>query len=114
MRIQIRPEEIKAFEKELDRYYQKVTRRIAQTVAETAKDVLDDSQALVPEDTGQLAASGRVVQEEELKSRVEYTDTAASFQEYGAAHAPAQPFLTPAVEKNRQPFLRKVKRDLKE
>lgn len=61
----------------------------------------DLAQQLAPEDTGELKASKLVEQVRVGRWRVSFgrglPDIRAIAQEYGTLHAPAQPYLTPAL-----------------
>lgn len=69
-------------------------------VARMARDILAESQRLVPVDTGRLRASGRV-SETATGAEVAYDAPYAAHVENGTGRSPAQPYLTPAALKRR-------------
>jgi len=81
--------------------------RAGRAVNRWARAVYEISQQLVPVDTGDLKASGEIVNYENTRGdgrqrgvakAVSYTAEHASYVELGTANAPAQPFLLPAYE----------------
>lgn len=66
---------------------------------QTANDVLNIADQLVPVDSGDLKRSGRVESVSQTHIQIGYGNERvdyAKYQEYGTSHMPAQPFLTPA------------------
>ena len=64
-----------------------------------ASIILEDSQSLVPVDTGELKDSGGV---NDLNGvMVEYTAPHAMFVEFGTYKMNAQPYLRPAIDNNK-------------
>lgn len=71
----------------------------AEQIAEAARDRV----AAQTDGTGDLEDSIRVVTSPDgLSARIEATAPHAAHVEFGTVEQPAQPFLTPAVEENRQ------------
>lgn len=69
-------------------------------ITETANDVLDIAQQLVPVDTGALRQSGRVEAVSPTHVRIVFGNeqvTYAGLIEFGSSRSAAQPFLTPAM-----------------
>lgn len=89
----------------LTRLAERLHARAAEEVAAAAIGCQSIAKVLVPKDTGALARS--IVAEPEsplswvVGTNVEY----APFVEYGTYRTPAQPYLTPAAEQVRQPFI---------
>lgn len=76
---------------------------IAEAVALTAVDVGDLARQLAPEDTGDLKASGEVVDGDRpgvtlVRFGAGLPDIRALAQEYGTVYSDAQPYLTPAAD----------------
>lgn len=85
--------------------------RLAQTVVrKTARDIVKDAKQLAPVDTGNLKSSishsdlRRVGQSGDLSVEIGPTANYGVFLEVGTSRAPAQPFMGPAAERNREPF----------
>lgn len=76
---------------------------------QSAEDCAQIARSLVPVDTGALRDSIKVVKDSELGWAVEVGDDEAvgyaHFVEYGTVHQSALPFITPASEQTRSPFL---------
>ena len=75
----------------------------------SAEECAQIARSLVPVDTGALKSSIRVERDEELGWSVVVGDgddtTYGHFVEYGTVHQAAQPYMTPASEQTRSPFL---------
>ncbi|MFN3232935.1 MAG: HK97-gp10 family putative phage morphogenesis protein [Alphaproteobacteria bacterium] len=77
----------------------KALREGAEVIAESARERVADQ----TDGTGDLEESIRVVTAPDgLSARVEATAPHAAHVEFGTVDQPAQPFMTPAVEENRQ------------
>lgn len=83
---------------------ERTTERGAHVAAER---VLDRSQRRVPIDTGELFESGHVEVVSQSPGVVDviYDAPHAGFVEFGTVKMAAQPYLTPALEAERQRFL---------
>lgn len=92
-------------------------RAIDEGTAETAADVLDERDNLVPIDTGALLDTGTVRKvgegHYEVREGDGLGDARAHYTEYGTARAPAQPHMTPAAERSRAALPRNVAARLK-
>lgn len=77
-------------------------------VQETLFDIETGAKLRVAVDTGALRASiqGEMTGETsgEVATNIEYS----VYQEYGTIHMPAHPYMTPAAEAARRPFMRKM------
>lgn len=84
---------------------------------ETAAQVLDERDNLVPIDTGALLDSGTIRKVEdghyEVREGDGLPDARATYTEYGTARMPAQPHMTPAAERCRTNLPRNVAAQLK-
>lgn len=85
---------------------------------ETAEQVKQTRDPLTPVDSGDLLASGRVVQVApghwQFREGDGLPDARAAYTEWGTAKAPAQPHVVPAAEQNRASFAANVARHLKD
>jgi HK97 gp10 family phage protein len=92
-------------------------RAIDEGVEETAADVLDERDNLVPIDTGELLDSGTVRKvadgHYEVREGDGLKDARAHYTEWGTATQSAQPHMTPAAERNRPALARNVAARLK-
>jgi HK97 gp10 family phage protein len=85
-------------------------KKVGEALLQTAHDIFDISQQLVPVDTGKLKASGGVVPISSTVVQVGYgiegseREDVANYVEYGTTHSPAQPYLTPAFAQNEATF----------
>lgn len=79
---------------------------LLQVAEETAGEIKGEAQRLVPVDTGELQRSiyATVVPGVPTWISVGATAAHAVYVEYGTSMMPARPFLTPAVENNKQRF----------
>lgn len=88
------------------------------TVRKTALDILNDAMHLAPVDTGNLKNSlapggpGNIFEMgigsrggANIAATIGTAVPYAVYQEYGTRFMPAHPFLTPAVERNREVFI---------
>lgn len=91
---------------------------IDQGVEETADQVKATRDPLTPVDSGDLLASGAVVQVApghwQFREGDGLPDARAAYTEWGTAKAPAQPHVVPAAEQNRAGFAANVARHLKD
>ena len=99
----------------------KLKRALEEALEEIAEKIRDDAKNFVPVDTGSLKKSIRVEKEGDLQvsvvaggggvinprtgREVDY----ASFVEFGTSRMSPQPYMQPALEKNRDEILRIVK-----
>jgi len=80
-------------------------------VRKTALDIEELARELVPVDTGALKASIEAQQESPYRWVVTAGNEAVDYAEYvenGTTRQPPQPYLTPAADEMRGPFLEKV------
>lgn len=80
----------------------------SQVVRKTALDIEAGAKQLVPVDTGLLKNSIQTTMESELTGVVFTNTEYAVFVEYGTSRMSAQPYMTPAAESQRQPFIRAI------
>lgn len=78
-------------------------------IATSALEIESDAKALAPVDSGRLRASIRANFENRLKVTVGTPVEYAPFVEFGTVRQRAQPFLIPAIEANRERFIRNLK-----
>lgn len=69
-------------------------------VHQVAETIFDESQAIVPVDTGHLKQSG-FTDGNNSEYRIGYTADYARYVEFGTSEMNAEPYLTPAALKNR-------------
>ena len=92
---------------------------------QTAKDIFDISQQLVPVDTSSLKRSGGVVPEGPNRIIVGYGSDGEFFNgrrpaeyarpvEFGTSNSPAQPYLTPAFMQAKETFRVRLTQKMKE
>ena len=108
-------------EDKLSNLEEKLTNALAEALEEIAEKIRDDAKGFVPVDTGALRKSIRVEKKGSLEvsiiaggggvinprtgREVDY----AGYVEFGTSRASPQPFMQPALEKNRDEILRVVK-----
>ena len=113
-------------EDKLSNLDEKLKRALAEALKEIAEKIRDDAKDLVPVDTGSLRKSIRVEKEGELQvsviaggggvinprtgREVDY----AGYVEFGTSRMSPQPYMQPALEKNRDEILKIVKRKILE
>jgi HK97 gp10 family phage protein len=78
-------------------------------VRKTAFDIEADAKQRAPVDTGALRNSIQATMTGDLSAEVMPGVNYAVFVEYGTSRASAQPYLTPAAEAHRQPFIDAMK-----
>lgn|SRR4051812_49220364 len=88
--------------------------KASEALLQTAHDILDVSQQLVPVLTGELKASGAVEVISKTHVRVGYGTDHAIYPEYGTVHQAAQPYLTPAFMQNEATFQARLLEKMKE
>ena len=104
----------------------KLSRALDEALEEIAEKIRDDAKSLVPVDTGALKKSIRIEKKEKLQvsivaggggvinprtgREVDY----AGYVEFGTSHMSPQPYMQPALEKNRDELLNIVKRKVLE
>lgn len=87
----------------------RVSRQVEALVAKAALDIEARARAQAPVDTGFLKSSIEAVQEGRAAWRVEAAAEYAIFVEFGTRRMGARPFLIPALEAVRGPFLAAVR-----
>jgi len=99
----------------------KLTNALAEALDEIAEKIRDDAKSFVPVDTGALRKSIRVEKKGKLEVRVAAGGGGvinprtgrevdyAGYVEFGTSRASPQPYMQPALEKNRDEILRVVK-----
>jgi len=112
---------LRELEDKLSNLEEKLTNALAEALEEIAGKIRDDAKSFVPVDTGSLRKSIRVEKEGELQFLVVAGDGGvinprtgrevdyAGYVEFGTSRAAPQPFMQPALEKNRDETLRIVK-----
>ena len=96
---------------EFGRLASRLRSRVADASQETAEAIVEDAKQRVPVDTGELRDSIDA-RSEGIGYIVEATAGHAGFVEYGTRRMAAQPYLTPAAEAQRAPFIERLKRAL--
>ena len=108
-------------EEKLSNLEEKLSRALDEALEEIAEKIRDDAKSLVPVDTGALKKSIRVEKKGELQVSVVAGDGGvinpktgrevdyAGFVEFGTSRMSPQPYMQPALEKNRDEILRIVK-----
>lgn len=85
---------------------------------QTAQDIYEVSQQLVPVDTGALKQSGGVDVVDSSTVRIGYGNDSdvqyAKYVEYGTSNSPAQPYLTPAFTQAEETFKARIIEKMKE
>lgn len=75
--------------------------RLGEALQTLAEEIVEDAKAVVPVKTGFLRDSISAQPTGDLQIEVEAGADYSGHVEYGTVNQPAQPFLTPAVEKAR-------------
>lgn len=112
---------LRELEDKLSNLEEKLTNALAEALEEIAVKIRDDAKGFAPVDTGSLRRSIRVEKEGKLQvsvvaggggvinprtgREVDY----AGYVEFGTSRASPQPYMQPALEKNRDEILRIVK-----
>jgi HK97 gp10 family phage protein len=89
-----------------------LTPRLSKVVAATALEVEATAKHDVPVKTGNLRRSLHTSFRDPLHAQVGTDVEYAPYVEYGTSHMAGQPYLTPAAERARVPFVAAVKRVL--
>lgn len=79
-------------------------RKASNAVFKTVKDIETDAKDFAAVDTGKMRASTKGKMTGKLSGVVEVGAEYAPYVEHGTEKMAAQPFMTPAAERNRQPF----------
>lgn len=82
--------------------------KASNAVATTAANIAADAKDIAPVDTGNLRNSIRQKMKGPIEAEVRVNAEYAGYVEYGTTRAPAQPYLTPAVEMNKDNFERAI------
>ena len=113
-------------EDKLSNLDEKLKRALEEALEEIAEKIRDDAKDLAPVDTGSLRKSIRVEKEGELQVSVIAGDSGvinprtgrevdyAGFVEFGTSRMSPQPYMQPALKKNRDEILNIVKRKILE
>jgi HK97 gp10 family phage protein len=88
----------------IPRLRKELRKRAGEIVRKAALDIEAHAKTLAPVDTGALRNSIRMEPTGELSAEVAVGVDYGLYVEMGTVHAPAQPFLTPAVEHARPAF----------
>jgi HK97 gp10 family phage protein len=80
---------------------------------DAAEEIKFLAQELCPVDTGALKASIHVERIDHLAVQVRADAEYAAFVEYGTSRAPAQPFITPAIEAVRAGYEARIAKAIK-
>lgn len=83
--------------------------KAAQIIAKTAFDLQARAQLRAPVDTGYLRASIQAKEVTRLHWQVVVGAEYGIYVEYGTRHAAAQPYLHPAMDAVRDPFIQAMK-----
>jgi len=113
-------------EDKLSNLDEKLKRALEEALEEIAEKIRDDAKSFAPVDTGALRKSIRVEKKGELQFSVVAGDGGvinprtgrevdyAGFVEFGTSRMSPQPYMQPALEKNRDEILNIVKRKVLE
>ena len=117
---------LRELEDKLSNLDEKLSRALEEALEEIAEKIRDDAKSFAPVDTGSLRKSIRVEREGELQfsvvaggggvinprtgREVDY----AGYVEFGTSRMSPQPYMQPALEKNRDEILKIVKRKILE
>ena len=113
-------------EDKLSNLDEKLKRALEEALEEIAEKIRDDAKSFAPVDTGALRKSIRVEKKGELQFSVVAGDGGvinprtgrevdyAGFVEFGTSRMSPQPYMQPALEKNRDEILKIVKRKILE
>ena len=121
MKMEIEIVGLRELEDKLSNLDEKLKRALEEALEEIAEKIRDDAKDLAPVDTGSLRKSIRVEKEGDLQvsviaggggvinprtgREVDY----AGYVEFGTSKMSPQPYMQPALEKNRDEILRIVK-----
>ena len=81
---------------------------------DAAEEIADIARDLVPVRTGALKASIHTTRIDHLAVQVRADAEYAAWVEYGSSRAPAQPFITPAIEAVRGGYERRIAQAIRE
>ena len=117
---------LRELEDKLSRLDEKLKQALEEALEEIAEKIRDDAKDLAPVDTGSLRESIRVEKEGDLQvsviaggggvinprtgREVDY----AGYVEFGTSRMSPQPYMQPALEKNRDEILRIIERKVLE
>jgi len=108
-------------EDKLSNLKEKLNHALAEALEEIAEKIRDDAKGFAPVDTGSLRKSIRVEREGELQFSVVAGDGGvinprmgrevdyAGYVEFGTSRMSPQPYMQPALEKNRDEILQVIK-----
>ena len=117
---------LRELEDKLSNLDEKLKRALEEALEEIAEKIRDDAKSFAPVDTGALRKSIRVEKKGELQFSVVAGDGGvinprtgrevdyAGFVEFGTSRMSPQPYMQPALEKNRDEILNIVKRKVLE
>ena len=116
IKVNIRPQDLKRFNKDVQSYVKDQDRVIKQALDITALHVAGDAKELAPVDKGILRASihPKGLGKKEKKRQVIAGVFYAKFVEFGTIKQKAQPFMNPARVKNLHTFQKAFKRLFKQ
>lgn len=92
----------------------KTHRLVKQVVEKTTRDLESSAKARAPVDTGALRNSITSEFPQELTGEVSVGVEYGAYVEYGTGKMAAQPYLTPAADQIRQPFIKAIERAIEE
>jgi len=75
---------------------------VAEGLAEAAEKIKDDAKEFAPVDTGALQKSIRRSDVSLINPKTGREVDYAAYQEFGTSRTPPQPYMRPALEKNRE------------
>jgi len=126
MKMEIEIVGLRELEDKLSRLDEKLKRALEEALEEIAEKIRDDAKSFAPVDTGSLRKSIRVEREGELQFSVVAGDGGvinprtgrevdyAGYVEFGTSRMSPQPYMQPALEKNKDEILRIVKEKILE
>jgi len=112
---------LKSLEDKLSNLDAKLTNALAEALDEISEKIRDDAKSFAPVDTGALRKSIHVERKGKLEVSIVAGDGGvinprtgrevdyAGYVEFGTSRASPQPYMQPALEKNRDEILRIVK-----
>ena len=92
---------------------EEIKRGVEEAVDKTALLTAGRAKRNAPVDTGQLRASGHVEEPGPLRRKVVFDVAHAAPQEFGTRDMPAQPYLGPAWEAEREAYVARVRAALR-
>lgn len=104
---------IKALSRVLDQLPKQIATAARTAVRDETEDVAEDMRRAAPRRTGELARSIQA-EVKDLEGKAAATARHAVFVEYGTSSTPEQPFATPAAERSRRRFPKRIRQQVRE